>query len=112
VTRQAQCIEASQQFDAQSVSVWHIWPLAHWVQVPPPQSTSVSAPSRRWSAHWLSTQVLIVGSQAPEMQSVLAAHIAPLSHWVQVPPPQSTSVSVPSLVPSPQESGWHVGGVP
>ena len=42
----------------------------------------------------------------PLVQSAPAAHILPVAHVGQVPPPQSMSVSVPSLMPSVQ-LGWH-----
>ena len=35
-------------------------------------------------------------------------HILPLAHAGHAPPPQSTSVSVPFLIPSPHDGAWQV----
>src|SRR6185312_11178549 len=85
-------------------------------QVPPPQSMSDSAPSFLWSEHWSATQRVVFASQAlvsgqsvslrqwqtPLTQSLLAqseffVHASPTGQAGQTPPPQSTSVSSPSL---------------
>jgi hypothetical protein len=91
---------ASQAPLTQSLSRAQCLPRPHAGQVPPPQSTSVSRPSRRWSAHWLATQVSVWASQALLTQSLLIWHPLPVAHGAQTGPPQSTSVSCPSLTPS------------
>ena len=60
--------------------------------------------------HWLlETHAPPVGAQLPWqtppvqtllMQSALPTHVWPFAHSGQVPPPQSTPVSVPFLTPS------------
>src|SRR4051812_27962461 len=69
--------------------------------MPPPQSMSVSVPSCTRFMHPGS----IMGAHTPFMQSVLAQSLLPLQgcpigHGPQMPPPQSTPVSVPFLMPS------------
>src|SRR5437588_860182 len=77
----------------QSVGALHACPAAHVGQTPPPQSTSVSAPSLAWSAHWLATHLSEIPSQALLVQSALAAQSLPAAQVGQTPPPQSRSVS-------------------
>jgi hypothetical protein len=65
----------------------------------PPQSTSVSFESLTPSSQWVATHFLLVALQAPVAQSPAAAQPAPSAHFVLQPPPQSRSVSLPSLMP-------------
>jgi hypothetical protein len=77
--------------------------MAHRPQLPPPQSTSVSAPFLIPSL-----QVGAGAAQKPAVQTALAtqspavAQAFPMAHRPQLPPPQSTSVSAPFLIPSEQ----------
>src|SRR5258705_417742 len=57
--------------------------------------------------HWLATQVDDWASHALETQSALPPHDEPFAQAGQVPPPQSTAVSVPSLLPFAQVAGAH-----
>ena len=93
-------VRASQACEAQSASTWHFLPVAQVEQTPPPQSTSVSGPSCRWSEHWSATQVLVAALQAFDRQSESTRHCWPGKQAGQLPPPQSTPVSAPSLMPS------------
>jgi hypothetical protein len=52
------------------------------VEVPPPPQGTRQNPASQWV----------------DVQSVLARHAPPLAHFGQAPPPQSTPVSLPSLV--------------
>jgi hypothetical protein len=72
--------------------------------MPPPQSTSVSLPSLIPSVHVAGRQMSVVGSQSLVVQSELTRQPCRGGQAVQVPPPQSTPVSVPSSTPS-----LHVG---
>src|SRR3989338_8916729 len=90
----------TQLLETQSVSAEQESRLAQAGQVPPPQSTSVSAPFCA-----LSLQVAIGGlhmsdTQLLETQSVFAEQESRLAQAGQVPPPQSTSVSAPFCIPS------------
>src|SRR6266852_2810250 len=76
----------------------HISPLAHVGQVPPPQSTSVSAPFFTPSRHVGGWQMPVV--QTPLVQSAATRHIFRSAHGAQMPPPQSMSVSAPFFMPS------------
>jgi hypothetical protein len=67
----------SQALLAQSVSIWQFLPTPHAAHVPPPQSTSVSAPSFRLSAHWLETHVLFAALHALLAQLVSLAQATP-----------------------------------
>jgi hypothetical protein len=68
--------------------------------VGPPQSTTVSAPSFFMFVHEpAATQTLIVGSHALVAQSLSFVHAFPRSHAAQAPP-QSTSDSSKSFMPS------------
>ena len=67
----------------------------------PPQSESVSLPFCTWSVHDGREQVLAVVSQILFVQSVPTAHFKPSAQGAQLPP-QSTSVSSASFVPSVQ----------
>jgi hypothetical protein len=66
--------------------------LAH---VPPPQSTSVSAPFLTLSAQLAAWQML--PTHTPLWQSPPFAHCLPAALFGQLAPPQSVSVSVPFL---------------
>jgi hypothetical protein len=46
--------------------------------------------------------------QTPSTQSLFTLHFLPSAHAGQVPPPQSMSVSLPSLKPSVQPAGTHL----
>ncbi len=87
---------ASQAFDTQSASIWHLRPVLQGLQVPPPQSVSVSRPSFFWSKHVLEAHLPVTLSHALVVQSELRVHPLPTPQAEQVPPPQSTSVSLPS----------------
>jgi hypothetical protein len=76
-------------------------PIAQRGQVAPPQSTSLSFPSCRWSAHWFVTHVMDTASQASLVQSLSPRHFFDAAQAGHVPPPQSTSVSFPSCRWSP-----------
>jgi hypothetical protein len=78
--------------------------------VPPPQSTSVSAPFFTASVHVGAAQVPPV--QILLWQSVAAVQVAPLPQAAHVPPPQSMPVSVPFETPSLQVGARHTLGVP
>ena len=65
---------ASQACEVQSLLSRQPWPSAHGVQIPPPQSASVSTPSCCWSKHWLAMHVNPNASQALEAQSVFCRH--------------------------------------
>src|SRR2546421_392453 len=85
----------------QSLLVLQILPTPQAPQVPPPQSMSVSLPSDVPSWHWSATQTWFVAWQNMWTQSRCpSVHLRPSAQPEQVPPPQSVSVSLPSLVPS------------
>jgi hypothetical protein len=52
-------------------------------------------------------QTWVFGSQTPEVQSAGTAQERPFAHLLGQEPPQSTSVSVPSLTPSAQPAASH-----
>ncbi len=57
----------------------------------------------------VASHVLVVTSQpSPVMQSLVSLHFLPTPQGGQVPPPQSTSVSVPFWMPSLHEAGTHM----
>jgi hypothetical protein len=75
-------------------------------QVPPPQSTSVSAPFFTTSAQvgvWHTLPVHL-----PLWQSPLTAQALPLAQSDVQLPPQSMSVSVPFLTPSVHPDAWQL----
>jgi hypothetical protein len=74
----------------------------HLGHVPPPQSTSVSAPFFTTSEQLGAWQMLLM--HTPLWQSVATLHVLPAAHLPQLAPPQSVSVSVPFLTLS-----AHVG---
>jgi hypothetical protein len=53
------------------------------------------------------TQRCVVESQTVLTQSVFVEHFRPVAHGGHVPPPQSTSVSFPSFMPSVHVAGAH-----
>jgi hypothetical protein len=95
------------QADAQSALCTHFCLSAHGMQVAPPQSTSVSSPSITPSVQWLVWQVCMSAWHQVLVQSLPEMHALPSPHVEQVPPPQSTSVSAPSLRPSPHWLATH-----
>src|SRR2546422_802970 len=99
---------ASQALEAQSPLTLHFLLSAHFGQVPPPQSKSVSSPSCWWSVHWVATPVRAPASQALEAQSPSTRHLRPLAHAGHMPPPQSRSVSLPSFFSSVQVLDAHL----
>jgi hypothetical protein len=74
------------------------------VHVPPPQSTSVSAPLRTPSVHAGAWQTFPV--QTPLVQSAPVVQPWPGVQSAHVPP-QSTSVSVPLRTPSLHAGAWQ-----
>ena len=74
----------------------------------PPQSTSVSLPFLTLSLHEGALHTFVPGSQTPSMQSVPTRHARLVMHLPQAAPPQSMSVSLPFLTPSPHSAGAHV----
>ena len=49
----------------------------------------------------------LLALQMPLVQSEPTMQLEPVAHLGQVPPPQSTSVSRPFLMPSVQVAGWQ-----
>jgi hypothetical protein len=92
-------VNASQSIEAQSVPALHIRPFAHGAQEPP-QSTSVSVPFFVPSWQDAATQRWLAPSQVPDTQSESFAQLLVFAHGAHASPPQSTSVSVPSRIPS------------
>jgi hypothetical protein len=80
-----------------------------WVQVVPPQSTSVSLALVRPSRHRSTTQRDVEAEQMPLAQSLSTAgrHASPVAHFRAHEPPQSMSASVPFRMPSTQVSLTH-----
>jgi hypothetical protein len=81
-------------------------PTVHFGQEAPPQSTSVSNPSRRASRHCACTQNPFW--HVADVQSFATRHRFPDAHAEQPLPPQSTSVSEPFFAPSVQNGARHV----
>lgn len=95
-------------FDWQSELALQAKPRAHGEQMPPPQSTSVSAPFFIPSMQLAEETQISIALQKLEMQSESEKHIFPPLHFGHVPPPQSMSDSAPFSMLS-----EHVGlGVP
>mmetsp|Transcript_24545 Transcript_24545/g.50957 ORF Transcript_24545/g.50957 Transcript_24545/m.50957 type:complete len:214 (-) Transcript_24545:353-994(-) len=88
--------------DRQSPLTRHCLPLLHLGQVPPPQSTSVSAPFVTPSLHVTSVHLPL--SHTPLAQSEFWVQSWPPPHFEQSGPPQSMPVSWPLRTPS-----VHVG---
>ncbi len=87
----------------QSLLALQAFPVKHWLQPGPPQSTSDSLPFLTRSVHPAAEQVLVEVEQTRLTQSDPLAQVLPLGQGLQVPPPQSTSLSVQFLTPSLQE---------
>jgi hypothetical protein len=88
---------------AQSDAARHALPTTQPEQVAPPQSTSVSPGLTTPSSQEVATHRDVVALQNVDAQSSVDAHALPTSHFGQLPP-QSTSLSVPSFIPS-----LHIG---
>src|SRR4051812_5811353 len=91
---------------AQSPGPSHSCPVVHFLQVPP-QSMSVSAPFLTPSVQlgtWHTPPPHRALAQSKGMEQAL-----PLPHFCvgAQPPPQSTSVSVPFLMPSEHDGAWQ-----
>src|SRR5690348_10465798 len=86
---------------AQSVGFKHVLPSAHFPHVPPPQSTSVSAPFFILSLQ-VAAAVQTLPAHVALEQSAATRHALPSWHGGHIPPPQSTSVSAPSFIMFPQ----------
>jgi hypothetical protein len=87
----------TQPREAQSAGTWHSWPSTQRAaQTGPPQSTSLSVPSTRVSAH---ASAHTPDRHAPPLQSLALLQARPSPQPLQLPP-QSTSLSSPSLTPS------------
>jgi hypothetical protein len=86
-------VVGSQELLKQSLLARQVRAPAHLPQVPPPQSTSVSAPSFTPFSQGKGAQVpprqVVLSQSAPEPQR------RPTEQGRQVSPPQSTSLSVP-----------------
>ncbi len=93
------------QIPVQSALRLQDFPLAHVPHVPPPQSTSVSAPFFTLSEQLGAWQTLPV--HTPDVQSALMRQDLTLAHAPHVPPPQSTSVSSPFFTLSEQLGAWQ-----
>ena len=116
---------------AQSSPTRHAWPSAHFGQLIPPQSTSVSSPSLMLFAQLIGVGAgvgsgvfspspgllqmpCVSPSSSPGPQCVLTQSVPtkqsrPLVHLAHTPPPQSTSVSAPFREPSEQVAATGVG---
>jgi hypothetical protein len=90
----------------QSAGTLQCLPEAQAGQVPPPQSTSVSAPSCAPSLQVVPMQTPLV--QAPVLQSVPTRQCWGGTQAAHLPPPQSMSVSAPFCTPSAQVGSWQV----
>jgi hypothetical protein len=91
----------------QSALIPHVLLSAHFGQVGPPQSTSVSLPFLIPSM-----QVAVAAAQTPELQllllqSALTRQALPFAHFEVQLPPQSTSVSSPFFTVSVQVGSAH-----
>jgi hypothetical protein len=84
----------------QSAATAHVPLVGHFGQVPPPQSTSVSAPFFTLSVQLADWQML--PTQTPLWQSPPTLHVLPAAHFGHEAPPQSMSVSVPFFTVSVQ----------
>jgi hypothetical protein len=77
---------------------------AHWLE--PLQNPEQQAPGAEGQALPFAVQACVqtwvTGSHEPEAQSVATAQESPFAHFAGQEPPQSTSVSSPSLIPSVQ----------
>jgi len=108
--RRAQVVLPWQKPLVQSAAVPQPWEVRQVLpcasQVAPPQSTSVSSPFLTPSVHVGAWQVVpasvVLALQTPSTQSPATRQLLVSAHLPQVAPPQSTSVSSPSLTPSVQ----------
>jgi hypothetical protein len=86
-----------QELVTQSLPTRQVRPTKHRAaHEPPPQSTSVSAPSLSRLLH-VATCVHTIAGHRPDAQSGPAAQDWPTEHFLRHMPPQSMSVSAPSL---------------
>ena len=85
----------SQSLLVQSAATLQALVSAHLVVQEPPQSMSVSSPFLTLSVQLALVQVSLVASHTRLTQSVLILHALSSPQAGQVPPPQSTSVSLP-----------------
>ena len=97
----------------QSASALHVAPVAlHGfaqlvpLQNPEQQSVAPTVQVIPLSVH-AAVQTRVFGSQTTEVQSAGIAQESPFAHFDEQDPPQSTSVSVPFLNPSPQVGAAH-----
>jgi hypothetical protein len=80
----------------QSVDVTHAFVWAHFWHVVPPQSMSVSLAFFTPSLQEAAMQMFVMHTLL--WQSLPAPQVLPAPHLVQTNPPQSISLSLPSLV--------------
>jgi hypothetical protein len=97
----------------QSLAELHFWAVPHFFAGAhePPQSTSVSVPFLTVSEHVGIWQTLGVPLQTPLVQSLAPTHFLPSAQAAHAPPPQSTSVSVPSRTRLLHPVDWHTVAV-
>jgi hypothetical protein len=105
--------------DRQSPLAEHLPSAAHGVQIPPPQSRSVSFPFFTPSTHvagWQTVPASLAipppspignAEQTPLAQSAALLQVLPGEHIPHPAPPQSMSVSVPFLSPSAHVAAWQ-----
>src|SRR5579859_7807722 len=89
----------------QSLAPVQSLPSAHFGQLAPPQSVSLSVPFFTPSGHAGARQV--PAGQTPLWQSAAPPHVLPVSHLAQLPP-QSLSVSLPFFTRSEQLAVWQM----
>jgi hypothetical protein len=90
------------RFELQSPFAMQFLPFPQVGQTPPPQSTSVSEPSRMPSAQVAGAHTVVEVLHTVLMQSLLARQCLPSAHAVHQAPPQSVSVSSQFFTPSKQ----------
>src|SRR5262245_12970538 len=82
--------------------------------IAPVNSTEISVLTEAFIAPSLGVVALTIGGaqdnerQTPPVQSLAAVHASPVVQSGQLPPPQSTSLSVPLVMPSVQLASWHL----
>jgi hypothetical protein len=96
---------SKQTWAAQSAPAQHAWPLAHPGHEPPPQSTSLSKPSRRPSVHVAGEQSpLVFTTRGPKVAFPVGpspAQLVATTKYQYSPPGAGTCVSTgPVLVPA------------
>jgi hypothetical protein len=90
----------------QSLAAEQVLPFGQRGQlVEPPQSTSLSPPFLTLSPQPGDWQMPL--THRARLQSELAVHPRPSTHFGQPPPPQSLAVSVPFVTPSVQVAALH-----